>query len=173
MKTKINKTWAKYHSKMIQCNNLHTVIGPIGPYEAWKFMHTDHRVTHVAVSYLDTISGDCIMCSDTDEVSIQTVPKKYQRRVRASCKLKKGNIWTEVQLKRSNDSCQDVWRHDHEIVRPEWKCALAEDHNSFEIGKMMSGLMNCSAWLRTQDPQFTPENQRLRLMTGQGTWNYH
>ena len=41
---KWNKTRTKHHSITIQCNNLHTVIGPMGPYKAWKCMHTDRRV---------------------------------------------------------------------------------------------------------------------------------
>ena len=61
-------------------------------------------LTHQGGMWLTKIwkraSRDCVMCSDTDEVSIQTACKKYQWRVRASCKLSKGNIWTEAQLKR-------------------------------------------------------------------------
>ena len=91
----------------------------------------------MADSDLDTASGDCVSCSDTDEVSILTTHKKYQRRVRVSCKLSKGSHWTEAQLKRINDSHQDVWGHDHESVRSEHKCTLAEDNDSFEMQKLM------------------------------------
>ena len=45
----------------------------------------------MADSYLDTASGDCLSCSDTDEVSAWTAQKRYRKRVRASCKLSKGS----------------------------------------------------------------------------------
>ena len=84
-------------------------------------------------SDMETTSGDCVSWSDTDDVSIQTANKKYQRRVWASCRLNKGNLWTEAQLKRIGESHQDVWGHHHESIRTEWKHTLVEDHNSFEM----------------------------------------
>ena len=42
----------------------------------------------------------------------------------------------ETQMKRIWDSHQDVWGHDHNIVRTEQKCTLAEDHTSFEMKGM-------------------------------------
>ena len=42
----------------------------------------------------------------------------------------------EAQLKRISENCQDMWEHDHECVRAEQKCALVEDHNSFEMPRM-------------------------------------
>ena len=59
-------------------------------------------------------------------------------RVRASCKLSKGSDWMETQMKRIGDSHQDIWGHDHKIVRTEQKCALVEDHTSFEMRRMMT-----------------------------------
>ena len=100
-------------------------------------LDSDSSRENVADSDLDTTSGDCVSYSDTDEVSIQTTYKKYQCRVRASCKLSKYSLWTEAQLKRINNSCQDIWGHDHESVRSEQKHALVEDYNSFEMPKMM------------------------------------
>ena len=44
---------------------------------------SDFSRENVAGFNLDTASGGCITCSDADKVSIQTVHKKYQRRVRA------------------------------------------------------------------------------------------
>ena len=43
----------------------------------------------------------------------------------------------EAQLKRISENCQDVWGHDHEYVRAEQKYTLVEDHNFFEMQKMM------------------------------------
>ena len=51
-------------------------------------------------SNMDTASRDCVLCSDTDKVAIQTTHKKYQRRVQAYCRLSNGNLWTEAQLKK-------------------------------------------------------------------------
>ena len=87
-------------------------------------------------SDMDTASGDCILCSDTDEVSVQTAHRKYWKTVWAYCRPRKGSLWTEAQLKRIRDSYQDVWGHDHENIRTEQKCALVEDQNSFEMWKM-------------------------------------
>ena len=86
---------------------------------------------------MDTASGDCILCSDTDEVVIQTTHKKYQKRLWASYRLSKGSLWTEAQLKRISDSCQDMWGHDHKGVRTERDGTLVEDCNSFEMQNMM------------------------------------
>ena len=85
---------------------------------------------------MDTASGDCLSCSDTDVASVQTACKKYRKRVQASCKLSKSNLWMETQQKRINNSHQDVWRNDHKIIRTEQKCALVEDHTSFEMRRM-------------------------------------
>ena len=82
---------------------------------------------NMADSDLDINPGDCLSCSDTDEVSIQTAQKRYRKRVRASCKLSKGSEWMEAQMKRIRDSHQDKWGHDLAIIRLDWKCTLAED----------------------------------------------
>ena len=91
---------------------------------------------NMAHSDLDTASEDCLSCWDTDEVSRQTTWKIYRKRVRASCKLSKGNDWMEAQMKRIRDSCQDIWGHDHMIIRTEQKCTLVEDCTSFKMWRM-------------------------------------
>ena len=91
----------------------------------------------VADSDMDTASGDCITCLDTDEVTVWTTQKKYQKRVRVSCRLSKGSLWTDAQLERIGESHQAMWGHSHESIPAEQDCALAEDHNSFEICRMM------------------------------------
>ena len=84
-------------------------------------------------SDLDMASGDCLPCSDINDVSMWTPGKKYRKRVKVSCKLSKRSDWMETQIKRIRDSCQDVWGHDHKIIRTEWKHALAEDHTSLKM----------------------------------------
>ena len=55
--------------------------------------------------------------------------RRSVKRVRVSCKLSKGSDWMEAEMKRIRDSHQDVWGHDHKIVRTKQKCALADDHS--------------------------------------------
>ena len=75
---------------------------------------------------LDTASRDCLSWSDTDDVSIWTACKKYRKSSKsASCKLSKGSDWMETQMKRIRDSHQNIWGHDHKIVR-----IRAEMHSS-------------------------------------------
>ena len=73
---------------------------------------------NLADSYLDTASDNCLSCSNTDEVSIRSAHKKYRKRVRASYKLSKGIDWTDTQMKRIEDSCQEVWGHDCKSLGP-------------------------------------------------------
>ena len=91
---------------------------------------------NLADSDLATSSGDCLSCSDTDEVSVQTACKKYRKRVRASCKLSKDSDWMETQMKRIGNIHQDVWGHDHKSVRAKYKCALSDDCISFKMRGM-------------------------------------
>ena len=42
---------------------------------------SDSSSEDVTNSDMDTASGDCVICSDTDEVTVQTAWKKYQKRV--------------------------------------------------------------------------------------------
>ena len=90
----------------------------------------------MAETNLDTASGDCLYCSDIDEVSVQIAHKKYRKRVRVSCKLSKGSDWMEAQMKRIRDSHQDVWGLDNKIIRTEWKHALVDDCTSFKMRRM-------------------------------------
>ena len=88
-------------------------------------------------SDMNTASGNDVTFLDVDEVTIQTVQKKYQKRVWASHRLSKGSLWSEAQLKRIANSHQAVWGHDHKSIRTEWVHALVEDCSSFEMCKMM------------------------------------
>ena len=44
----------------------------------------------------------------------------------------------ETQMKRIGDSHQDMWGHDHKIIRAEQKCALADDHTSLAMRRMVT-----------------------------------
>ena len=58
---------------------------------------------------------DCLKCSDTEGVAINSTWKKFQKKVWASCNIAKGCLWLEAQLKWIGDSCQAVWESDYEI----------------------------------------------------------
>ena len=135
-------------------------------------------------SNLDMASGDCLSCSETDDVSMWPAWKKYRKRVRASCKLSKGTDWMETEMKRIRESHQNIWSHDHKIVRTEWKCALVEDCTSFENKgngnkDWPAGLDSQSLWLQDlyqgirggglvawQRPWSCPWNSFMPISTG-------
>ena len=86
---------------------------------------------------MESASRDCVTCLDTDEVTVKNAHKKYRKRGEASCSLDKENLWSEVQLKWISNSHQALWAHDKEVIGTEWDHALEEEHNFFEIHKMM------------------------------------
>ena len=118
----------------------------------------------VANSDMESASGDCIMCSDTDEVTVRTACKKYRKRVQTYCSLDKGSLWSEVQAKQIWNSCHAMWTHDHEIIRTEQDCALEEDHNSFEMLKMM---------VRTDQLLWIAEVMNLKIYTQESEVKAH
>ena len=62
----------------------------------WTSSESGSSKRDMADSDLDTASGDCLSCLDTDDISVWTAQRKYRKRVRASYKLSKGRDWTEV-----------------------------------------------------------------------------
>ena len=66
-----------------------TVTGSSKNTEDWTSSDLGLLKGNMADSDLDTASGDCLSCSDTDDISMWTTQKKYRKRVRASCKLSK------------------------------------------------------------------------------------
>ena len=83
-----------------------------------------------------TASGDCLSCSDTDEICMKLAHKEYRKRIRAFHKSRKGMDWMDAQIKRIEHGHQDMWGHDREVIRAELKCTLADDHTSFEMRQM-------------------------------------
>ena len=53
-------------------------------------------------------TGDCLICLDTKEGTINSTHKKFQKNVWASCNIAKGCLWSEVQLKWIADGHQAV-----------------------------------------------------------------
>ena len=115
--TRISSRWQRQESS---CPSSSPIRGPADPDDevvAGSSKSTRDQTSsdsgssrgNMADSDLDTASGDCLPCSDTNEVSVLTAWKKYRKRVRTSCKLSKGRDWMEAQMKRIVDSHQDVW----------------------------------------------------------------
>ena len=127
----------------------------------------------VANSDMDTASRDYVTCSYIDEVTIQTAWKKYWKRVQASCRISKGSLWTEAQLKRISDSHQAVWRHDHESIQTEWDCTLLEDCNSFEMCRMKVRTDQLLCIAVATDSQIYTRLGRPKPITGQRFWYCH
>ena len=95
------------------------MVGSLKSTEDLASSSSESSCGNVDDSNMDTASGDCLSCSDTDDASVRTAHKKYRKRMWASCKLSKSNLWTETQQKRINDSHQDIWGNDHKIIRTE------------------------------------------------------
>ena len=70
-------------------------------------------------SDMDTATRDCISCSrqrwGVHTNCLQEVPDEGM----GFCRLSKGSLWMEAQLKRISKNCQDMWGHNHECVRAE------------------------------------------------------
>ena len=48
--------------------------------------------------------------------SIRTMLRGCMKKVRASCSIARGCLWSEAQLKQIKDSCQAIWESNHEII---------------------------------------------------------
>ena len=79
------------------------------------------------------------MCSDTEEVAINSACRKFWKKVQSPCSITKGCLWLEAHLKWIGDSCQAVWESNYEVIKTEWDLPLKEDCHSFEINKIMDG----------------------------------
>ena len=97
-------TQAQFWARRVRTCQSFQPIGLVGGTVAWSVKSTKDLASsrsessrgNVDNSDTDTAPGDFISCSDTDEVSVQTACKKYQKAVWASCKLSKSNLWMET-----------------------------------------------------------------------------
>ena len=90
----------------------------------------------VADSGPESATGDCLTCSDTEEVAVNSAHKKVWKRVWASCCIAEGCLWLEAQLKWIGHSHQTVWESDYEVIKTEQELTLKEDCHTFEVNKM-------------------------------------
>ena len=83
----------------------------------WTSLNTSLSKGNMANSDPETPSGDCLSCSDTDEVSIWTAWKKYRKWVRASCNLCKGRLDGGLNEKNQGQSSRHMgpWPHHHHV----------------------------------------------------------
>ena len=92
----------------------------------------------MAESNLDMASGDCLSCSDTDDVSMQTAQKKFRKRVRVSCKLNEGSDWTESQMKELGTAINMYGAMITRLLGQSGNVLLVEDYTSSEMRQMMT-----------------------------------
>ena len=59
----------------------------------------DESRENVADSDLESASGGCLTCSDTEEVAIRTAQKRFWKKFQAPCSIARGCLWSESQLK--------------------------------------------------------------------------
>ena len=110
-------------------------------------------------SNLDTASGECLSCSDTNEISMRTVHKKYRERVRVSYKSSKGVDWMDIQMKRIKGGHQDGRGQDLKIVSTEQRCTLADDHTSFKMRRMATRTDQLICIAKATGSKSTPGSQ--------------
>ena len=63
----------------------------------------DESRENAADSDLESSSGDCLTCSDMEELAIRTAQKRFWKRVKASCSIMKGCLWSKAQLRQIKD----------------------------------------------------------------------
>ena len=91
---------------------------------------------NAADSDLELAWGDCLTCTDMEEVVARMARKRLQKRVQAPCSIVRGCLWSEAQLRWIKDSHQAIWDSGHEVIQTEWLITLEEDHTSFEVNRM-------------------------------------
>ena len=97
--------------------------------------------------------------------------RSTRKRVWASCRLSKGTLWTEIQLKWISDSHQDVWGHDHEEhVRTEQEThSCGRPQLPWDAKNGGQDWPKCSTSLRLLAPKFTLKSWRPKSMAGKRT----
>ena len=68
-------------------------------------------------------TGDCLMCSHTKEVTVNSTHKKFWKKVGASCNSAKGCLWAEDQLKQIDNGHHVVWDSNYEVIKTEQELA--------------------------------------------------
>ena len=82
----------------------------------------------------ESVTGDCLTCSDTEVASVKSAHKKFHKKVLASCRLAR---WGLLKIAQIGKCHQTVWGSDYGVVNTEQELALNEDYDSFEVNKMM------------------------------------
>ena len=85
----------------------------------------------------ESVTGDCLTCSDTEEATVKSTHKKFHKKVWASCRLTRQGLQKMVQMAQIGKSHQTVWWSNYRVVKTEWELAFNEDYGSFKVKKMM------------------------------------
>ena len=59
---------------------------------------------NVVNSDLESASGNCLTCLDTEEVAVRTAWKRFWKKVWASCSIARGCLWSKAKLNQIKDS---------------------------------------------------------------------
>ena len=84
----------------------------------------------------ESVTGDCLTCSDTEEAAVKIAHKTFYKKVQASYRLSRWGLWKVPQMAWIGKSHQAVWGSIFGVVWTEWKLTLDKDYRSFEVNKM-------------------------------------
>ena len=84
----------------------------------------------------ESVTGDCLTCSDTEEAVVKIAHKKFHKKVQASCRPSRKGLWKVPQMAWIDKYHQAVWASNFGIVWTEWELALDEAYGSFEVNRM-------------------------------------
>ena len=87
--------------------------------ESWMITTNSHQ---------ESATGDCLTYSDTEEAAVKPAHKKFHKKVWASCRLARQNLWKMPQISWIGKSHQTVWGSDYRVVKTEQELALNEDY---------------------------------------------
>ena len=93
--------------------------------------------TSTADSNQESVTGDCLSCSDTEEAAVKSSHKNFCKKVQASCRLARWGLWKVAQMAQISKCHQTAWGSDYRVVKTEWELALNEDYSSFKVNKIV------------------------------------
>ena len=67
----------------------------------------------------ESVSGDCLICSDTEEAVVKIAQKKICKKVWISCRPSRWGPWKVPQMAQIGKSQEAVWGSDFRIVQTE------------------------------------------------------
>ena len=77
----------------------------------------------IADSNLESVTGECLTCSDTEEAAVKSTCQKFHKKVWALCRLTRQSLWTVSQMVLIGKSHQAVWGSDQHCQRRVGPCS--------------------------------------------------